>query len=74
MSQAWLATYNASDSYQWKFLVSLLKPAYLKRWANRKHVTPLEFGFISSGLEPIPNEFLLKVVEELQTILHNINR
>ena len=74
MSQAWLATYNASDSYQWKFLVSLLKPAHLKRWANRKHLTQLEFGFISSGLEPIPNEFLLNVMEELQAIMHNINR
>jgi len=74
MSQARLAAYKASDIMQWRFLVSLLKPAHFKRWINRGHITPLEFGFISSGFEPILDVFLFKIVEDLQTILHHISR
>lgn len=72
MSQAWLASYKASDSYQWRFLIDLLKPITSSRWIKRPQVTALEFGFILSGYEPIPDQFLSKVVEELQTTLYHI--
>ena len=65
---------QVSDSYQWRFLISLLKPIHFNRWANRRYITALEFGFILSRYQPIPNEFLSKVVEELQIVLHGINR
>jgi hypothetical protein len=65
---------QVSDGCQWRFIISLLKPVDFNRWITRRHITPLEFGSILFGCEPIPNEFLFKVVEELQIILHNINR
>jgi hypothetical protein len=61
-----------SDNYQWRILIGLLKPITYSRWVKRPLITPLEFGFIWSGYEPRPDEFLSKVVEELQTILYHI--
>ena len=70
--QAWLASLKNSGSYQWGFLIGLLKPIIHSRWKNPKKVTLLEFGFILSGYEPIPNKIMSKVVEELRTILYQI--
>ncbi|NDH68655.1 MAG: hypothetical protein EBY22_12285, partial [Gammaproteobacteria bacterium] len=65
---------QVSDGCQWRFLISLLMPVDFNRWITRRYITPLEFCFILFGCEPIPNEFLFKIVEELQIVLQNINR
>ena len=67
------ASYKASADYQWSFLAGLLKPVDYARWIKRRHITPLDFGFISSGYEPMPNKLLFDIVEELQAVLHVID-
>lgn len=54
--------------------MGLLQPVNYDRWKRRSHVTPLEFAFLLAGFDPVPNQFLITVIEELQKIIYSINR